>query len=138
MSALNTRLFFVWLLCAATATLAPFDFGPLSTSSAQGFTAYSDGSHQQDPTHIVLNMLLFVPLGALVYHKGQRSGLNLLSLVFVAGTTALLISFGVESLQRFLPSREPSLVDILANTAGALVGVLAGRLWRTAGMEFQG
>jgi glycopeptide antibiotics resistance protein len=128
-SAFKNRLILVWLLCAATATLAPFDFGAPPPGREEAFTGFSDGSQQQEPIHVVLNMLLFAPLGALLHRSGQSRAHKLVSIVMITGATAFLISFGVEWLQRFLPGREPSFVDISANTAGALVGVIASRSW---------
>ena len=44
-----------------------------------------------------------------------------------AGAAAFLISFGIEWSQHLLPGRESSLVDVTANTAGAVLGVFANR-----------
>ena len=101
----STRLFFVWLACAATATLAPFDFTVPPPGEGWGFTAFSEGSGQQEPIHFVLNMLLFVPLGILV-HPRATSRSRLASQFILVGSVGFLISFIVECLQRFLPGRE--------------------------------
>ena len=125
MAGLSTRAIFVWLVCTGVATLEPFDFAAPSPGHGQEFTGFSARSHQHHPVHFALNLLMFVPFGVLVHHGRQRRGANLFPIVITVGTAALLISFGVEWLQRFLPGRESSLVDITANTAGALVGVFA-------------
>ncbi|MDO5103641.1 MAG: VanZ family protein [Lautropia sp.] len=44
-----------------------------------------------------------------------------LMLAFVVGT---VLSFGMETAQSFLPRRVPSLLDLLANSAGTLIGAL--------------
>ena len=129
MTSLSTRLVFAWLLCAVIATLGPFDFGAAPPGQQHGFTVSRDGSDQQDPIHVGLNLLLFVPLGALLHHEGQRRSIKLLSIVIVTGAAAFLISLAVESLQRFLPNRESSLIDLVTNTTGGLMGVLGGRAW---------
>jgi VanZ like family len=113
-------------MCTATATLAPFDFAVPPLDHRLELTGFSDGSRQRDPTHFVLNMLLFVPLGALVHHRRRRA-VKLLAIAIIAGAAAFLISFGIECLQHLLRGRESSLVDVTANTAGALLGVFANR-----------
>lgn len=124
----STRLIFLWLACTAAATLGPFDFTVPPPGERWAFTAFSGGSPQQEPIHVLLNMVLFVPLGILVY-RGRRSALALLPILVLVGSAGFLISFVIECLQRFLPGRESSLVDIAANTAGALVGVCSSRAW---------
>jgi hypothetical protein len=109
------------------ATFVPFDFAGPSPGHEQEFTGFSPGSHQHDPVHFGLNLLMFVPFGALVHYGRQRRGANLFTIVTTVGIAALLISFGVEWLQFSLPARDSSLVDITANTAGALVGVFASQ-----------
>lgn len=120
---------FVWLLCVAAVTLEPFNFDPTRVAQHHGFILFQYDSHQHDPLHLVLNVLMFIPFGALLRHEGQRRADTLRSIAAVAGAAAFLISFGVESLQRFLPDREPSLVDLGANTVGAFVGVFGSRAW---------
>ena len=73
---------------------------------------------------LVGNLLLFIPLGA---------GLA------VAGITrrrtvqaGALASVAIELLQlTVIPGRDPSLVDVFANTLGTLAGALVGAHWRT-------
>lgn len=68
---------------------------------------------------VVLNILLFVPFGAALRWRGHR-----------VGRIALLsfgLSLAVELVQAAIPGRDPSLSDLLTNTAGgALGGMLAG------------
>ena len=71
----------------------------------------------------LLNILLFVPLGAGLGLYGVR----LRRAVFFALTCTCL----VEALQFFaVPGRYASFRDIMANFAGALIGYLLGRHWR--------
>lgn len=75
------------------------------------------------------NVLLFVPLGALLPLAFPGSLLSLLLLAAAA------VSLGVEVVQYFfLPERVPSLLDVLLNTGGAAIGSVAGGdarlLWR--------
>lgn len=65
------------------------------------------------------NILLFVPLGALVvWILGRRYW-------WAGGATGMVLSAGIEVAQFvFLPARYPSLLDVAANTAGATLGSL--------------
>ncbi|SIR49407.1 VanZ like family protein [Aromatoleum tolulyticum] len=77
---------------------------------------------------IVLNVLGFLPFGfvlapSLPLRLGRGAG------VAVATLLATLLSFGMEVTQNFLPTRVPSNVDLACNTAGALLGALAGARW---------
>jgi glycopeptide antibiotics resistance protein len=122
----SPRLILVWLACTATVTLVPFDLAVAPSGEAWRFTGFSAESRQQEPAHVVLNMLLFAPLGVLVYRWRSRVS-GLLPLLILVGGVGLLISFTVEWLQLFLPARESSLVDVTANTTGAVIGVFTGR-----------
>ena len=62
------------------------------------------------------NLLLFVPAGAAAALVGLRPA------AVLAG--GLLLSLGIEGYQLGLPGRDPSLRDVAANGAGALLGAL--------------
>jgi len=132
MTSVSRRLLLVWLLCIIAGTLAPYDFGAAPTGQAGGLHVFATGSyeHLHDPMHFALNVLMFVPLGALLHHhEARRRAVSLPVVMLLAGTAGLLISLTVEYAQAFLPSRESSLIDVLANTTGALVGVTADMTW---------
>lgn len=65
---------------------------------------------------MVVNVLLFVPLGFVLGRAGMR-----LSIVLGVG---LLLSGGIEALQFFLPGRAPTLRDVLTNALGCGLGGL--------------
>lgn len=76
------------------------------------------------------NFVGYMPFGFLLALSFLRRGnphfaaaSNLFAVGVAAGSAALL-SFGMESLQTYLPSRVPSNVDFALNTAGALAGAL--------------
>ena len=70
-----------------------------------------------------LNILAFVPLGALAASLPNRSSRRALLARAAAGAFAL--SLAVETAQAFLPSRFPSSADVLLNTLGAFLGAVA-------------
>jgi VanZ family protein len=78
---------------------------------------------------VIANVLAYVPFGMFVALIPRRaSPLVRTGIALMAGAT---ISFGMETLQMFLPTRAASLIDLIANASGALVGgVLGGTLVR--------
>ncbi|MBC7958076.1 MAG: VanZ family protein [Cytophagales bacterium] len=82
---------------------------------------------------VVANLLGYIPLGALLFGAQVRSG----RAVGVSALTTLLVgtalSFGMESLQNWLPRRVPSSVDWLLNTAGTVMGLLLAVAVRALG-----
>jgi hypothetical protein len=69
---------------------------------------------EQAVPDILLNVLLYVPLGALVHALTGSARL--------AVALAIGLSTGIELLQLFIPGRTSSAVDLLSNTAGASIG----------------
>jgi hypothetical protein len=71
--------------------------------------------------NLLRNVVLFLPLGFFAFH--------LLPRLWAVTLAAFVLSGSVETLQFFIPGRNPLLVDLLANTAGgALGGLVAARL----------
>jgi hypothetical protein len=70
----------------------------------------------------ILNTALFIPFGAAL-GLGRRS-------LWVLGFVGFAASLGIETVQHLLPGRNPTLGDLLFNTAGTVAGVLLGRHWR--------
>lgn len=111
------------------ATLFPFDFD--FRQQVQQFewdlTKHSTASKIYD---ISTNILLFIPLGVGVAARVLRGGFRRRNIAVVLATlVGAGLSFGVEMLQLHLPERDPSLIDLISNSAGALVGGLLVR-WR--------
>jgi glycopeptide antibiotics resistance protein len=67
-----------------------------------------------------LNVLLFVPLGA-IGGWWRRPAILLL---------AGIVSLSIETAQFAIPGRSPNLYDLVANGTGALVGYAAAAVWR--------
>lgn len=85
------------------------------------------------------NVLGFVPLGFLLVANLSLRWPPLLA-VGLALLGGVLFSFSMETLQNFLPTRVPSLLDWLTNSLGTLLGALAGLRWgwwftRRGGLE---
>src|ERR1700683_5436649 len=79
-----------------------------------------------------LNVMLFVPFGfglaARFRPRGKSSGFTLI-LSLAAGA---MLSYGIEFLQNYIPSRDAGWHDIITNTTGSVVGFalfeLAGKV----------
>jgi hypothetical protein len=80
---------------------------------------------------IFVNLIGYMPLGlvavvALSPHWTRKRKVAVMALC------AMLLSFCMETLQNFLPTRISSNVDLLTNSLGALLGALAGVRWGQA------
>ena len=114
------------MLIIAYGTLYPFVFharpnspGPLHALAA----TYGLPDSRSD---IVANILLYTPFGFFAIQALRRPpGLWSVMLVTLAGT---LLSFSGEFLQYYIPGRDSTIVDIVANTTGGFLGAAAGVL----------
>jgi VanZ family protein len=77
---------------------------------------------------LAVNILAYVPLGFLLVPALQgRLGIAAAAIVAVLAGGGL--SFTMETLQNFLPSRVPSNIDLACNAIGAMIGAAAGMNW---------
>jgi VanZ family protein len=76
---------------------------------------------------IALNVAAYLPLGAMLFFT-LRPPLSAAFAFLLSVALAALLSLALESVQMFLPTRIASNIDLLANTAGAVLGALAGLL----------
>jgi len=76
-----------------------------------------------------LNILAFIPLG-LLFHATLRSrygsSLKTFAFVLIAGT---LFTFGIESLQYLLVTRQSSFIDVFNNMVGTAIGICVDRFY---------
>jgi len=106
------------LLVILAITLSPSGTGPplqFSFELGAGHRWLADG---------ILNLCLFVPFGLALGWNARSPAKAVLC--------GLLLSTTVELAQMWIPGRDPSLSDIIANTAGTAVGALIGlrpRAW---------
>ncbi len=81
-----------------------------------------------DNADFVFNVLGYIPLGFLLIAALPRMRHYWLP-VLLATLIAGLLSFSLETVQNFLPTRVSSNIDIAANLAGGLIGALAGAVF---------
>lgn len=82
---------------------------------------------------VAVNIALFVPLGWGLHRTGRGLGVPPRTLLVAAVLAAALFSLLMETLQFWLPARYSSIVDVLANTAGALLGAWSEARYTSAG-----
>lgn len=80
----------------------------------------------RDRFDIVANLVGYVPLGALVFVAGVRSGGQPGGWWILAVVAGSMLSYSMELTQQFLPGRYPSALDWQLNSAGALIGATLG------------
>lgn len=116
------------LLLVLFSTLFPFDFSFKNGFSVKEITGSFNNS--SDLSDRLVNVLLFLPLGfgftGLLQTKRLGTTAKLTTVLIVSAG----LSFTVEVLQAFLPSRSSSLSDILTNSLGGFSGFLCFHLWR--------
>lgn len=137
MAAARTRSIIPWLLAVIVALIAygslyPFNFKP---DSIQGgvFEALRQLSWQRAGRgDRISNVLLYLPLGFCLFlwldMRFQRGPAMML-----ATGLGTLLSLALEVAQVYVSSRVPSLMDVVLNASGTLLGTTAGVAWISLG-----
>lgn len=81
---------------------------------------------------LVVNVVLYVPLGALLVFSGLLGRRRGVRMVGVVALTVCLGSCSIESIQTALAARTGSWLDVVLNTLGATMGAVAASLLSTA------
>ncbi|MAS54502.1 MAG: VanZ family protein [Nocardioides sp.] len=116
---------FAYLGFVGWVTLTPISSAPTSSDFIERVLArlqrHDDLSWlTYDRAEFLANIALFVPVGLfLLLLVGTRFW-------WVAGLGAFVLTSVIENVQRSIPGRVPDERDVLANTAGALLGILIG------------
>ncbi|SOE00431.1 VanZ family protein [Blastococcus haudaquaticus] len=120
--ALRALVLFAVLVGASTLGPSPAELIQLVTETARTDAGISSVSFER--VELVANVLLFVPIGLLLAAALPRTPAWQ---VWALCSGASLL---VEVVQTVLPDRQPTVTDVLANSAGAAVGVLLLRAVR--------
>jgi glycopeptide antibiotics resistance protein len=124
-SALGYALLTYMTLVVVAITLIPFEFKIPARIQISLHSSVSD---------ILVNVVLFIPLGFLFQLARRRSGWRSLLLALGFG---VLVSTAVEACQLFLPGRYSSLIDVATNGFGAWLGAAAAAYHRTSVQQEQ-
>ena len=116
---------------AVWGSLFPFDLQPLAVSDALSlfWSAWQTGPASWSRSDFTSNVILFFPIGVFVCATADTSWPRRharSAIAVIAG--ALLLSTALELAQALVPSRTASIVDVIAETLGALAGVVAWRI----------
>lgn len=78
----------------------------------------------------LLNAVGFIPLGFIYFFRQfKTSRIPVWTSAAVSVAMGVALSLAVELIQAWLPTRDSSMADLIANTAGALMGAAGGILW---------
>ncbi len=111
---------------------------PLKCTSFKGAFFHLPTRWMRD---FIFNIMLFIPLGSiLVLICNQRGIKNSVTCIISAVVACGLLSLCIEISQLYIPGRAASIIDVVSNTAGAMLGSvsvcffkgLKGRLLRNA------
>ena len=113
-----------WLAAISAAAIAVVTLRPLPEQAelVAKYPFWCLGCGELGAVDVLLNLLLFVPVGVGLYAGG-------LSLPRATAACAAL-SLGIELLQYAVPGRDPSAGDLLTNTLGGWLGALFASRWR--------
>jgi len=112
----------VWVLLLAYASLYPFT--PLRPPSSEVLRGMFVLSRHVIRSDVVFNIVAYVPLGTLLCLYFRSAGERGRAIAKAVGIAAVF-SLAMEVAQLFVPGRVSSVVDLLANAGGALLGALA-------------
>ena len=111
----------VWMLLIAYASLYPLI--PLRPPGGDALAAFFSRPRFVTDFDIALNILAYAPLGTLACLHFLRAGKRVRAIV-KATVLGAALSFAMECVQLFIPTRIASIYDVASNAGGALAGAL--------------
>lgn len=109
------------------ATLYPFSFQGRGGGLRDLLIVGRGRSHERD---VLYNILLFIPLGfglgRMLVAEMKRRWIASLG---VSALASFGLSYAIEALQIHMPSRFSSIIDVLANTTGGILGLFFFLIW---------
>ncbi len=114
-------------------TLLPFYFD-FHAGLPAGRSPFLLGGWGKDSTRFVafLNVLLFIPFGFGIANKLIEKGRSRVATLTWALVLGALLSYSVELLQIYVPSRDSGWGDVITNASGSFVGFLLFQLYGIA------
>ncbi|MBE9166047.1 VanZ family protein [Pleurocapsales cyanobacterium LEGE 06147] len=114
-------------------TLFPFDFSfPDNFSLEYIYQSFYHESYLED---FLVNIIFFIPFGFSLTYLLPRQKLRAIGTLIVVLLASFVLSFTVEVLQAFIPSRSSTLTDILSNSFGGIVGYFGFYLLRAIALR---
>ena len=122
---LSITITFLGFILILYKTLFPFNFLFEATFPRLDNFFFILGWGKSSPWDILFNVLLFLPLGfGLTSYLMQKKSATRLSVFGVILLVSFGLSYSIEILQVFQPSRFPALFDIFSNCVGGLLGYI--------------
>ena len=103
------------------ASLEPFT-GWMAPSSGTPFYLFAPWPSRFPRSDIVINIVAYIPFGFFVGLIGRERSFGIR--VTIGTAAGALLSFAMETVQMFLPTRDASTIDFLTNTAGCALGAV--------------
>ncbi len=121
----STRILLLGSLGILFLTLYPFRFDLLHHLPANRPPFFLGGwGKDSGPFNVFLNVLLFVPFGFGLAGTFRERGKSRLAALGLTLATGALLSYSVEFLQIYIPSRDSGWEDVLTNSSGSAAGCL--------------
>ena len=123
-------------------TLYPFRFSLHSNPSLHGspFLLISGGK-STGPLNAFLNISLFIPFGFGLAQKLREKGKSGTTILLLTMTAGAFLSYCIEFVQIYIPTRDSGWEDVFTNAVGAVVGYilleLVGEAILNAASEFE-
>ncbi len=119
----SSRLLILTVLGILFLTLFPFRFVPHARVPSNRSPLLL-GGRGKDPSgrNVLLNVLLFVPLGFALSAKLRERGWSYRAILGCSVLISVLLSYTIEFLQLYTAGRDSGWEDILTNGAGAILG----------------
>jgi hypothetical protein len=120
-----------WLLAACVVAIThgsiyPWQFGPTHGYAHSWSGMFFAGRLWSSTGDVIANVVLFVPLGALIGCL-LPAGARRRGAFWLALGAALLFAFGLQVLQIWMPRRSPAISDVVWNGVGLLAGLPLAR-----------
>lgn len=121
------RLWLFWATVILLTGILPLSnfVGQPEWTNIHWFITTNDVLHRRFFLDILLNIAVYIPFGFFYARYALTNGCRKPSRAILF---ALLLSGSIEFYQVFCEHRFPSMLDLLNNTAGAIIGVVATKL----------
>lgn len=129
-ASVSIKITILSLLIVFITTLYPFGFSLRGLDNRRAFHYFILELHPSSIYDVLNNILLFLPFGfGFSGYFIQIKGAGILKTLAGAIFAGFGLSYTVEILQIFLPSRTSSLTDVFSNSVGGFLGFLSFYLW---------
>ena len=119
---LSNRVFLLALAGILFLTLFPFRFAFADKLPGHSPFLLGTGEKADTPLDVFLNILLFIPLGFGLSEKLRHKGWTWKQVILATWIAGAFISYTIELLQIYIPTRDSGWEDILTNSTGAVLG----------------